>query len=164
LLQHSANQNHPEGGGSLVFQVAGAQDQFQASGLSNGWLGTGQNMDELVGRLAAKAGIDSLVAEKTIGIVLGFLRNEGPSDKVQALIDQIPGAEAAIAASSSSGGCSRLMGGGVMAVGTRLMALGLGMNEIKGVARELFRFGRDKIGADQMGEIISGTPGLSQFA
>jgi hypothetical protein len=120
-------------------------------------------MDELIGRLALKAGIDSAVAEKTIGIVLGFLRNEGPSDKVQALIDQIPGAEAAIAASSSSG-FSRLMGGGLMAVGTRLMALGLSMNEIQGVARELFRFGRDKIGADQMGEIISGTPGLSQFA
>ena len=42
-------------------------------------------MDELIGRLAAKAGIDDAVAEKTIGIVLGFLRNEGPSDKVQAL-------------------------------------------------------------------------------
>ena len=83
-------------------------------------------MDELIGRLAAKAGIDSAVAEKTIGIVLGFLRNEGPSDKVQALIDQIPGAEAAIAASSSNGGLSRLMGGGLMALGTRLMALGLG--------------------------------------
>jgi len=121
-------------------------------------------MDELVGRLATKAGIDGAVAEKTIGIVLGFLRNEGPSDKVQALIDQIPGAEAAIAASNSNGGLSRLMGGGLMAVGTRLMALGLGMNEIKNVARELFSFGRDKIGGDQMGEIISGTPGLSQFA
>ena len=56
------------------------------------------------------------------------------------------------------------MGGGLMALGTKLMALGLGMNEIQSVARELFRFGRDKIGADQMGEIISGTPGLSQFA
>ena len=46
-------------------------------------------MDELIGRLASKASIDSVVAEKIIGIVLGFLRNEGPSDKVQALIDQI---------------------------------------------------------------------------
>src|SRR6266516_5967881 len=101
-------------------------------------------MDELIGRLASKAGIDSAVAEKTIGIVLGFLRNEGPSDKVQALIDQIPGAEAAIAASSNNSGLSRLMGGG-------LMALGLGMNEIKSIARELFRFGRDKIGAEKMG-------------
>src|SRR6266404_7128437 len=118
-------------------------------------------MDELIGRLASKAGIDSAVAEKTIGIVLGFLRNEGPSDKVQALIDQIPGAEAAIAASNSNGGLSRLMGGGLMALGTKLMARGLSMNEIQNVARELFRFGRDKIGADQMGEINRGPPALT---
>src|SRR5258708_39493956 len=121
-------------------------------------------MDELIGRLATKAGIDSVVAEKTIGIVLGFLRNEGPSDTVQALIDQIPGAGAAIAASSNNSGLSRLMGGGLMALGTRLTALGLGMNEIQSIARELFRFGRDKIAADQIGEIISGTPCLSQFS
>jgi hypothetical protein len=121
-------------------------------------------MDELIGRLAAKAGIDNVTAEKTIGIVLGFLRSEGPSDKVQALIDRIPGAEAAIAASGNHGGLGRLMGGGLMALGTRLMGLGLGISEIQNVARELFRFGHDKIGADQMGEIIAGTPGLSQFA
>src|ERR1700756_602085 len=113
-------------------------------------------MDELIGQLAAKAGIDRSVAEKTIGIILGFLRSEGPSDKVQALIDRIPGAEAAIAA-SNGGGLARLMGNG-------LMGLGLGMVEIQTVARVLLRFGRDKIGADQMGEIIAGTPGLSQFA
>ena len=121
-------------------------------------------MDELIGRLASRAGIDSSVAEKTIGIILNFLRNEGPSDKIQALIDKIPGAEAAIAASNNSGGLSRLMGGGLMALGTKLMGLGLGMSEIRSVARELFTFGRDQIGADQMGEIIAGTPGLSQFA
>ena len=121
-------------------------------------------MDELVGRLAAEAGIDSIVAERAIGIVLGFLRREGPSSQVEALIGQIPGAEAAIAASDSSAGLVRLMGGGLMAVGTRLMALGLSMNEVQKLARELFRFGRDKLGADQMGEIVAGTPGLSQFA
>ena len=121
-------------------------------------------MDELVEQLAAKAGIDRAVAEKTIGIILGFLRKEGPSDKVQTLIDQIQGTEAAIAASNNNAGLSRLMGGGLMMRGTRLMALCLGMNECQGIARELFKFGRDRIGADQMGEIISGTPGLSQFA
>ena len=121
-------------------------------------------MDELVGQLAVKAGIDDAVAEKTVGIILGFLKSEGPTDKVQALIDQIPGAEAAIAASNNGSGLARLMGGGLMAVGTKLMGLGLGMTEIQSIARELLRFGRDKIGADQMGEIITGTPGLSQFA
>ena len=83
-------------------------------------------MDELVGRLAAKAGIDSAVAEKIVGIILDFLRKEGPSDKVQALIDRIPGAEAAIEASSNSGGLGRLMGGGLMALGTRLMSTFVG--------------------------------------
>ena len=121
-------------------------------------------MDELIGRLAVKAGIEDVVAEKTVGIILDFLRNEGPSDKVQALIDKIPGADAAIAASGSNGGFGRLMGGGLMALGSRLMGLGLGMGEIQSVARELFGFGRDTIGAEKMGEIIKGTPGLSQFA
>jgi hypothetical protein len=120
-------------------------------------------MDELVEQLAA-AGIDKAVAEKTIGIILGFLRKEGPSDKVQALIDRIPGAESAVEASNEGGGLSGLMGGGLMALGSRLMGLGLGISEIQNVARELFKFGRDRIGADQMGEIIAGTPGLSQFA
>ena len=52
-------------------------------------------MGELIGQLTVKVGIDEIVAGKTIGIILGFLRNEGPADKVQALIDKIPGAEAA---------------------------------------------------------------------
>jgi hypothetical protein len=121
-------------------------------------------MDELTRWLASKVGIEDAVAEKTIGIILGFLRNEGPADKVQALIDKIPGAEAAISASESASGLGKLMGGGLMAVGTRLMGLGLGIGDIKNIARELFRFGGDQIGTDRMREIISGTPGLSQFA
>ena len=121
-------------------------------------------MDELTRWLAVRAGIDDAIAEKTVGIILGFLRKEGPADKVQTLIDAIPGAEAAISASSKNSGLGGLMGGGLMALGTKLMGLGLGISEIQNIARELFKFGRDKIGADRMGEIIAGTPGLSQFA
>jgi hypothetical protein len=80
------------------------------------------------------------------------------------LIDQIPGAEAAIAASSGNTGLVANDGRRFDGARHQLMALGLGMSDIQNVARELFRFGRDKIGADQMGKIISGTPGLSQFA
>jgi hypothetical protein len=121
-------------------------------------------MDELVEQLAATVGIDRTVAEKTVGIILGFLRTEGPADTVQVLIDKIPGAETAIGANASSGGLSGIFGGGLMALGSKLMGLGLGMNQIQSVARELFKFGRDRIGADKIDEIISGTPGLSQFA
>ncbi|MFO1109199.1 MAG: DUF2267 domain-containing protein [Bradyrhizobium sp.] len=102
-------------------------------------------MDELVGRLAAKAGIDDAVAEKAAGILLGFLCKESPTNRVQASIDSIPGAETAISASARRAGLDLSVGG------------------IQDIAGELFRFGRDKIGAEHMSEIISGTPGLSQF-
>jgi hypothetical protein len=122
-------------------------------------------MDELIEQLSAKIGIDKAVTEKTVGIILGFLRTEGPADTVQALIDKIPGAEAAIEANGGAGGrLGGLFGSGLMALGGKLMGLGLGMGEIQGLARELFKFGRDKIGADKIDKIISGTPGLSQFA
>jgi hypothetical protein len=157
------DESHFQTRSSLVIRIAEDQDKFTSNEPVRNRLRRG-NMDELIGTLAVKAGIENAVAEKTIGIILGFLRKEGPSDKVQALIDKIPGAEAAIAASSNGGGLGKLMGGGLMALGTKLMGLGLGMGEIQNVARELFKFGRDKIGADQMGEIIAGTPGLRQFA
>ena len=48
--------------------------------------------------------------------------------------------------------------------GRKALAAKTGISDIQQIARELFRFGRDKIGADEMGEIIAGTPGLSQFA
>ena len=121
-------------------------------------------MNELVDELAAKAGVDDAVAEKTVGIMLDYLRSEGPPETVQALIDRIPGAEAAIAAARDGNGLSRLMGGGLMAVGTRLTGLGLSITDIQKIARELFAFGRDKIGADRMNTIIAGTPGLRHFA
>ncbi|MBI5130440.1 MAG: DUF2267 domain-containing protein [Rhodopseudomonas palustris] len=121
-------------------------------------------MDELIERLADKAGLEKAVAGKSVGIILGFLRNEGPQEPVQALIDTIPGAEAAIeSANESRGGLSKLMGGGVMAMGARLMGLGLGMADIQKLAHELFHIGREKIGADRMKTIIAETPGLRQF-
>jgi hypothetical protein len=121
-------------------------------------------MDELIEQLAAKAGAEEAIAGKTIGIILGFLRNEGPADKVQALMDRIAGAGAAIEAPSGGGGLTGLMGSVLMTLRSKLMGLDLSMSEIQSVARELFKFGRDTMGADRMGEIMAGTPGLRQFA
>ena len=121
-------------------------------------------MDELIEQLTSKVGIEKDVAEKTIGIILGFLRNEGPAEPVNELVNSIPGGEDAITANSGGGGFASLMGGGLMALGSKLMGLGLGMGEIQSVARELFKYGRAKVGSDVMDKIIAGTPGLSQFA
>lgn len=122
-------------------------------------------MDELVERLTATVGIDKAVAEKAVGSILEFLQKEGPAAPVQALIEELPGADALIAAAGENGGgFGGLLGGGLMALGSKLMGFGLGMSDIQSVARELFKFGREKIGKERMDEIVSGTPGLSQFA
>jgi hypothetical protein len=121
-------------------------------------------MDELTDRLVANVGIDKATAVLAIGAILGFLRSEGPADKVQSIIDQLPGAEAAIAsAQASSGGLASLMGGGVMALGGKLMGAGLGMGEIQSVVREVIGFAREKIGAEAVGQIVEAIPGASQF-
>lgn len=121
-------------------------------------------MNELVERLSASVGVDEAVAEKAIGNILQFLQSEGPAEPVQQLIKEIPGADTLIAAAGSGGGLSGLLGGGLMALGSKLMGLGLGMSEIQSLARELFKYGREKIGNERMNEIVSATPGLSQFA
>jgi len=101
-------------------------------------------MDELVEQPAAKAGNGDAVAEETFSIILGFRRSQGPTDEVQVSIDHIPGAEAAIAASTSGTSLARLMDGGSLALGTGLVGLGLGIAEIQSIARQLFKFDHDK--------------------
>jgi hypothetical protein len=115
-------------------------------------------MDELVGRLVANVGIAQAVAEKSVGIILAFLLKEGPTDKVQALIDQMPGADAAVQAAANGGGM-----GGIMGVGTKLMAAGLSMGQMQMVTREIIAYSREKAGEDAVGEIVGSIPGLGQF-
>ncbi len=121
-------------------------------------------MDELVDRIVANVGVDRTVAEKSVGIIFDFLSKEGPTEKVHALLDQLPGAGAAIAAARAgdAGGMFGSMGG-IMGVGSRLMAAGLGMGEIQGVTRELIAYAREKAGAEAVNSIVAAVPGLSQF-
>ena len=120
-------------------------------------------MDELIDRLVANIGVDRAVAEKSVGIILAFLLSDGPADKVQALMDRLPGAEAAAkAAANNTGGLGGLMGG-IMGVGTKLMSAGLGMGQMQNVTREIIAFAREKAGEDVVGEIVGAIPGLGQF-
>ena len=121
-------------------------------------------MDELLDRLVANVGVDRGVAEKAVGIILAFLLQEGPSDKVQALINQMPGADAVVqaAASEESFGMGGLMGG-IMGVGTKLMAAGLDTDQMKAVTQELLTTARAAGGDDAVNEIVGSIPGLGQF-
>ena len=128
-------------------------------------------MDELIARIAQAAGLSPEIAEKSIGEILLFLHNEGPKEAVNRLLETMPGGAelvARLAAETDAGGgggglFGMLGGGGLMGLAGKLTALGLGMNEMQIVGRELFAAGCEKAGEDLMGEIAGSIPGLSQF-
>jgi len=128
-------------------------------------------MEELIARVTQASGLDQATAKKAIGIILGFLKKEGPPDEVNRLLAAMPGAEdAMVEAGEASGGGGGLMGmvvtsmgGGVMALGGQLMAAGVSMGQMQPLGRELFAYGREKAGEDVMGAIVGAVPGLSQF-
>jgi hypothetical protein len=120
-------------------------------------------MEELIARLVANVGVDRTAAEKAVGIILDFLRKEGPADKVQTLIDGLPGAEALLQAQASDAGGGMFAMGGLMGAGSKMMAAGLSMGQVQGVTKETIGFAREKLGDDAVGEIVGAIPGLSQF-
>lgn len=123
-------------------------------------------MDELVDRLVAGAGIDRSVAETSIGIIIDFLRKEGPTEKVDALLAGMPGADALLARAGeqAAGGAMAMLGmSGLMGAANRLMAAGLSMGQVQTVTQQFVAFAREKAGEDKVGEIVGAIPGLSQF-
>lgn len=119
-------------------------------------------MEELIARLVTNVGVDRAAAQKAVGIILQFLVKEGPADKVQSLIDTLPGAQTAIEAAPPDDG-SEMFGSGVLAAGTRMMAAGLSMGQVQAVTRETIGYAREKLGEDAAGEIVDAIPGLAQF-
>jgi hypothetical protein len=130
-------------------------------------------MEELVARIVNAAGITPEQAQRTIGLILAFLRKEGPADKIDELLKTIPGGEEAAAAGeddkpSGGGLLGGLMGmlsggGGLMGLASQLSGAGLGPSEMTNAGKELFAFAREKLGEDQINEITSSIPGLRQF-
>jgi hypothetical protein len=120
-------------------------------------------MEELIGRLVANVGVDRTAATTAVGIILQFLMKEGPADKVRALIDKMPGAEAAMQSTPPDQNSGGMFGGGIMAAGTRMMAAGLSMGEVQAVTRETIAYAREKAGEDAVGEIVGAIPGLGQL-
>jgi hypothetical protein len=126
-------------------------------------------MEELIARVTQRTGLDAATAEKAIGLILAFLRKDGPPAEVDRLFAALPGADDVVAQAGSGGGGGGLMGmmgsmgGGVMALGGQLMSAGVSMGQMQPLGQELFAYGREKAGEDVMGPIVGAVPGLSQF-
>jgi hypothetical protein len=130
-------------------------------------------MNEIVDQIAARVGIPAEVAEKALGMMLGFLQREAADGPVARMIEAIPGASDLVAqyngAGESGGGgllgsiMGALGGGGIMALGQQLMSEGLGMGEITSLAKETLAIAEQHAGKDIVDEVVASVPGLSQF-
>ncbi len=130
-------------------------------------------MNELVSRVADSVGISPEIAEKAIGMMLGFLQREAEDGPVAKMIEAIPGATELVAQynGEGSGGGGGLLGGlmasfgggGVMALGQQLMSQGLGMGEITSLAKETMAVAREHAGDEVVDQVIASVPGLGQF-
>ena len=127
-------------------------------------------MEELITRITATAtGLEPAVVQKAVGLILAFLAKEGPQDEVNQLFAAMPGAQQAAATAAdggpgqTAGGFMGMMGGGVMALGQKLMAAGVPMAQMQPLGHELLAYAREKAGEDVLGPIVAAVPGLSQF-
>jgi hypothetical protein len=131
-------------------------------------------MNELVSRVADSVGIAPDVAEKAIGMMLGFLQREADDGAIARMIEAIPGGPELVAQfnGEGAGGGGGLLGGlmaslggggGVMALGQQLMSQGLGMGEITALAKETMAVAREHAGDEVVDQVIASVPGLSQF-
>lgn len=131
-------------------------------------------MNEITTRIAENVGISPDLAEKALGMVLGFLQREAADGPVAEMIEKIPGASELVAqfngegASASGGGLlgglmNALGGGGIMGLGQQLMSEGLGMGEITSLTKETIAIAKEHAGEDVVNQVVESVPGLSQF-
>ncbi|AYG65533.1 MULTISPECIES: hypothetical protein [unclassified Rhizobium] len=131
-------------------------------------------MNEVIDQIATKAGIAPDLAEKAVGMILGFLQREAPDGPVTKMIESIPGATDLVAqynGEETTGGGGLLGGllsavgggGGLMALGQQLMSSGLSMGEISSLAKETIATARQHAGDEVVDQVVNSVPGLHQF-
>ena len=134
-------------------------------------------MENLIARVATAANISPDVARKAVALIGDFLQREAPQSVVKELFDKAPAFSAIIASSAKTGGegmganlkglmgvaAGSMGGGGLMALGSELLGLGLDMEQIQTIGKEVFAYAREVAGDEVVGEISASIPGLSQF-
>ncbi|PBB52351.1 MULTISPECIES: hypothetical protein [Mesorhizobium] len=123
-------------------------------------------MEEFVSRIATNVGVDPALADKAVGMMLGFLQREAADGPAARMIEAIPGASELVAKhdgeDAESG--SVLAGGGVVGFGQQLMNEGLSLGNIAGLANETIAFAKEHAGDELVDEVLNSVPGLPQFA
>jgi hypothetical protein len=129
-------------------------------------------MNEVVTQIADRVGIAPDLAEKALGMMLGFLQREADDGPVAKMIEAIPGGADLVAQFNGEGAGGGLLGGlmsalggggGIMGLGQQLMSEGLGMSEITALAKETIAVAKQYAGDEIVDQVVASVPGLSQF-
>jgi hypothetical protein len=134
-------------------------------------------MENLIARVATAADLSPDVARQAVALIGDFIQREAPEEAVKDLFEKAPAFPSIIASSTQTGGegmggalkglmgvaSGAMGGGGLMALGSELLSLGLGMEQIQAVGKEVFGYARETAGDQVVGEISAAIPGLSQF-
>lgn len=121
-------------------------------------------MDELIGRVAAAAGIDEATAHKAVGVVFDLISKEGDSRKVAELFDKVPGAAAlAQEGAADSGGFFGALGGPAMAAFGKLNKAGMSPEQMKSAGKELLAYAEEIAGPELVKDVANSIPGLAKF-
>lgn len=130
-------------------------------------------MQDLIDRIVAATGLSPEKAERALGIVLNLIQTQGNQNKVGELFAKLPGA-AELAKSQGGDGAGRggggLLGmlaggmmGGPLAAVSKLSAVGLSMDQIKGLGTETLNYAKEKAGTPLVKEVAGSIPGLSGY-
>lgn len=117
-------------------------------------------MEEFLSRIASDGGIDPALADKAVGMMLGFLQLEAVDGPVARMIEAIPGASELVAKYHGEDPEGE---GGLMGLGQQLMSEGLSMANIAGLANETIAFAKEHAGQEVVDEVLNSVPGLPQF-
>lgn len=131
-------------------------------------------MEDIVKRVADNVGIGPDVAEKAVKIILELVREHAPADQVSELFDKLPGAETMVDEAPPAKGGGGLMGAlgglgglggamGAMGALNKMQGLGLSMDQVQAVSKEVLDFSREHAGEELTGKVVASIPGLSQF-
>jgi hypothetical protein len=128
-------------------------------------------MQELIDRIATKTGLEPKRAEKALGIVLSLVKTQGNQQKVGELFAKLPGADELVQRHGGEGprggGLLGRLGGGMMggplAAISKLQAVGLSMDQIKGLGTETLGYAKEVAGEDLVRQAAGSIPGLGGY-
>lgn len=124
-------------------------------------------MHEVVGRMAAAAGIPEATADEALRVILNFLATDGPGETVEKLVADL-GAGDYLGQKPSGGGLLGALGGlfgggGAMAAFSALTGAGLDMDQIQTVVKTFIDYAREKVGEETVNQVIAAIPGLEKL-